>query len=204
MQTDTEKKIAICCVADTKLKYLSQALRLLQSVRWFSKGLNASKVFIGYFEGTPDYYLEEYSRFNGTAVKLERYSSIHGPSNKMAILEKDFLKDFDYVMMIDCDTIIVDDFSEFLDFSGVQAKIADLKTLPERILSNVLTAAGKDGAVVAGYKTSIDRQETSLYCNSGVIIFSKEIFPSFVEKWFYWNNFLLERMDMLERYNFFL
>ena len=196
------KKIAICCVADNKVKYLSQALRLVQSLRWFGEDLKDADMFIGYFEPTPDYYLEEYQRFGATTVKLERYTSLHGPSNKMSLLKLDSLLDYEYVMLMDCDTIFARSISSYLNFSGVQSKIADLQTLPHELLCTVFEALGKQPPEIK-YITSIDQKDTALYCNSGIIILSQDIFPQFIARWFEINDYLLQNLHLMGRLQFF-
>jgi hypothetical protein len=195
-------KIAICCVADNKVKYLSQALRLVQSLRWFGEDLKDSDVFIGYFEPTPVYYLKEYERFGAKTINLKRYSSLHGPSNKMSLLRLDCLSEYEYVMLMDCDTIIAKSISAYLNFEGIQSKIADLQTLPHELLCEIFKSFGKKYPEIK-YTTSIDQKSTGLYCNSGVILIAKKYFLEFVDRWFEINNYLLDNLELMGRLKFF-
>ena len=196
------KKLAVCCVADNKVKYLSQALRLIQSLRWFGEDLGSADMFVGYFEHTPAYYLKEYERFGANTVLLSRYTNLHGPSNKMSLLKLERLSNYEYVMLMDCDTIFTGSISAYLNFSGIQAKIADLQTLPHDLLSSIFKSVGKEPPVIK-YKTSIDLKDTALYCNSGIVIIAKQYFSEFVERWFAINDFLLENLELLGKLSFF-
>lgn len=194
-------RIAIVFVADSKTKYLYQSLRLLVSINNMPSAHSVS-AFVGVFSGTPSYFTDEFTRLGAAVLTLSRYSEIHGPSNKMAVLRHEGLDAFDYVVMCDCDVIFTRSLDPLFERNGVQAKIADLKTLPDRILKDIFDLAKKPFPK-AIYLTTIDRQKSIIYCNAGMLVFSQSIFSSFVNRWFFWNDFVLSNIHVLNSHKFF-
>ncbi|HEV2362713.1 MAG TPA: hypothetical protein VGS12_00795 [Caulobacteraceae bacterium] len=199
----TPLRVAVVCVADCTTKYLYQSLRFVASVVGL-ESQHTLEPYVGYFDGAPRHFLDLLQSLGAQTVPLERYSLSHGPSNKMAILRSPNLDldAFDAVMMCDCDVIFCEQFDELLERDGFQAKIADQKTLPDSVLKNVFGLAGRPFPEEK-FQTTLDRQPTILYCNAGVLIFSKSIFRSFIERWFFWNDLLLEHRKVMGDLEFF-
>ena len=194
-------KIAIAFVADSKTKYLYQSLRLLVSINSMPS-VHSVSAFVGVFPGAPGYFIDEFARLGATVLRLDRYSEIHGPSNKMAVLRHEALEAFDFVVMCDCDVIFTKSLDTLFESDGIRAKIADLKTLPDHILAELFDLA-KIPFPNAEYVTSVDRKESILYCNTGVVVFSSSVFSAFVKRWLFWNDFVLTNIGVLGDHNFF-
>jgi hypothetical protein len=77
-------RVAVLCVADCTTKYLYQSLRFVVSVLELETRHELVPM-VGYFEGAPGYFLDLLQDLGARTVRLDRYSEIHGPSNKMAI-----------------------------------------------------------------------------------------------------------------------
>ena len=207
MRIDTGHKsgarlhVAAVCVADSLTKYLYQSLRFVLSVRTLPSRHQLTPI-VGYFDGAADYFLDLLQRLGAVLIKLERYSRVHGPSNKMTILRAPELSGFDTIVMSDCDVIFVEEFDDLLAWQGFQGKIADLKTLPDTILSAVFRLACRP-MPHARFTTTIDEQPSILYCNAGLLIFSKQLLDPFVAQWFRWNDLLLRHQAVMENRAFF-
>ena len=194
-------RVAVVCVADCKTKYLYQALRLVFSVRNL-KSRHHFTVIVGIFDSTPQYFEDLLHRLGAQVIKLKQYSSAHGPSNKMSVLRSRKLNKFDAVLLCDCDVIFVDEFDDIIESNAIQAKIADLKTIPDEIIRNIFEFCGVPFPS-ATFNTTLDRQSSILYCNAGFIIIPKTLFDAFVDSWFKWNDLLLLNRVLLERFTFF-
>lgn len=192
-------KIAMCCVADEKTKYLTQALRWAQSIRWF--GAQAD-LFVGLTEPCPDYYRDELQRLGVRLVPVPRASDWHGPSNKLGVLLDPALCDYDFVVLSDCDIAVVGDIADQLLPGRIRAKPADLATLGDDVLEGLFASAGlpmPERRVL----TSIDRVLMHPYCNSGFILFSGELLKPFMARWLYWNEHVLANPSLLGERVFF-
>ncbi|RKZ65359.1 MAG: hypothetical protein DRQ44_08200, partial [Gammaproteobacteria bacterium] len=122
----TTDSLVIGCVTEPVAKYLQQAARLLLSLRWFG-GKIADSPFILCTTGKLPAETELFFKKHGAQIVLiERFSQEHGPSNKLRFFELDLLDEWDQILLLDCDTVIVQDPSEFLHTSGISMKVADL------------------------------------------------------------------------------
>jgi hypothetical protein len=194
-------RVAVVCVADNNTKYLYQSLRFIASLMAVPSSHDIVP-FVGYFPGAQSYFLEALQELGANIVALQRYSAVHGPSNKMAILKFPGLADFDSVLMCDCDIVFIEPFDHLLPWGGFQAKISDFASIPGDILARVFQLAARD-VPQQRFITSLDRQKINLYCNAGFLIFSSQIFKNFTERWFLWNDLLLDHQEVLAGSKFF-
>ena len=85
---DTERRIVFGCVADNNPKYLSQALRLLQSIRWFGGTLADSDVIICAVDEIDSTYSGEFEQLGALVRVVPRFCSSHPPSNKLQFFQQ--------------------------------------------------------------------------------------------------------------------
>jgi len=122
-------RLAIGCVAENTPKYLEQALRLVQSVRWFGGALNEAQFYVCVVDDVSLHYRMELERYGVTICVVSRFSTKHPQSNKLRFLELPDIVHYDHVLLLDCDTIVVRDPSSYLFHPGLAAKIADVPTV---------------------------------------------------------------------------
>jgi hypothetical protein len=192
-------RIAVCCAADEKTKYLTQAVRWAQSMRWFGPPCD---LFVGLTTPCPDYYRESLMGLGANLVPVPVASDWHGPSNKIGVLLEPSLAGYDFVILSDCDIVAAADFSGELVPGRLRAKPADLATVDDALLARAFESAGlplPDRRVT----TTVDRVTMLPYCNSGFIVFPGDLLPSFVARWLHWNAHLLARPELLDTRTFF-
>jgi hypothetical protein len=198
--------LAIACVADTKPKYLFEALRLAQALSSNPEFTDFADLYIGVFPDAQrhfDIFIGLFREFGANIVTLGEPKKDHGPSNKLQILNAPELQSYDYVALVDCDMLPVKIFPEVLDFDGVQAKPADLNTVDRSELSAVFDLFSLP-MPVPNWQTSLDRVPITCYCNTGCVIFSRSIFREFVDRWLHINDTLLVNKSVLGRNGYFL
>jgi SAM-dependent methyltransferase len=195
-------RVLMGCVADNDAKYLSQALRLLQSVRWFGDRM-AGVDFVVCLVGSPDrHYVEEFERLGASVQVVPPFSSVHPHSNKLRLLELPETSAYDTVMLLDCDTVIVQDPSPFLDGEAFQAKMADWPTIPHDVFQRLFRHFGLESPRPE-YRCNPSGKPTVWYCNAGVLVFSQEVLATLGSAWRQLNLALLDRLDLLEPYSFY-
>lgn len=192
-------KIAMCCVTDEKPKYRIQALRWARSIRLFGP---PADLFIGLTDPLPAKFREEFEDLEVTLVPVRRASDWHGPSNKLGVLLDPRLRNYDFVLLSDCDIAVAADFRDELKPGRIRAKAADLATLGNNMLELLFCVAGQPVPDV-WLRTSIDRVLLRPYCNSGLIVFSAELLRPFMARWLHWNNFMLDNTELLGTRAFF-
>lgn len=207
--TELEKKLvagagrlAVGCVADNKPKFLSQALRLLQSLRWFGGECAGANFFVCVVDGVDPVYAREFERLGAFVRVVERFSSIHPYSNKLRFLELPEIVHYDTLLLLDCDTVVVGDLWPYLDGTAFQAKIVDLVTVPHEIFEDLYPHFGIK-LPKKKYKTNPGGTPTVWYCNSGVLVFPKKTIDSIGRAWLRYDRELLENIDLLGEYKTF-
>src|SRR5215467_2657805 len=118
---DVKSRIVLGCVVDNKPVYLHEALRLLQSVRWFG-GEAAKCDFILCMVGTADPLFSR--RFRQLAAKVrvvQAYSEISPATNKLRFWQLPELASYQRAVCLDCDTIVMRDPLPPLQGPGLQA-----------------------------------------------------------------------------------
>ena len=192
-------KIAMCCAADEKRKYLVQAARWAQAIRW--AGVDAD-LFIGFTDPCPEDYRALFQGLGVRLAQIPRASDWHGPSNKLGILRVPELAGYDFVVLSDCDIVVAGDIASEMRSGRIRAKPADLDTLRNEVLEGLFAAAGQP-MPTRMVVTSIDRVPKPPYCNSGFIAFPGALLPGFMDRWLHWNAFVLANPGLLGDSTFF-
>lgn len=190
-------RLAIGCVADATPKYLDQAERLLQSWRWFA-GRYADADFHVCVVGdvAPD-VRARYERHGAQVHPVPRFSDRHAASNKLRFLELDAARESDRTVLLDCDTIVVQEPDALFRGEDLVAKMADVATVPTSVLLPLFAHFGID-APPAAYRCTVSGEASVPYFNAGVLSFSRSAMAALVPEWIRCNGVLVERLDLLE------
>jgi hypothetical protein len=100
---------------------------------------------------------------------------------------------------LDCDTIVVQDLSRWLDSRAVAAKLADLPTVSLTELEAIFRHF-KCAIPSARYCHELTGDACIAYCNTGVIVVPEKYRPRLVREWDYWNRLVLTSPETL-RFN---
>jgi hypothetical protein len=188
--------LIIGCVAENTPKYLSQALRLLQSVRWFGGKIANAKFIVCVVDDVHALYYEEFQKYQGEVRIVKRFSEKHPQSNKLRFLQLAELNCYKHVLLLDCDTVIVQDPAVYLDGASFRAKLADGLTVPIHVFQRVfdyfqLPLPPQD------YKCTVRGTSTIPYFNAGVLLFSQSAMSGLVPEWVKYNTQLIDEIELL-------
>ena len=186
------------CVADNTPKYLDQALRLLQSWRWFAGSLADAQFHVCVIDGVSAEYRQKYERYGAQVHAVPRFSSAHPPSNKLRFLELPLFEDSGRIILLDCDTVIVQEPVEMLCVEDFSAKIADLPTVTHDVFERLFPAFGLP-LPDATECCSVHGEPTIPYFNAGVLSFSARAMFTLVPEWININRELINRLELLEQ-----
>jgi len=189
-------RVVLGCVTENRPKYLTQALRLLQSIRWFGGLMSGVNFFVCFVESIDESYAQEFERLGAFLRKVKRFSNNHPHSNKLSFFDLPEIKVYDTIMLLDCDTIIVQDPWPFLDGQNLQAKIVDLPTISHGIFVRLFNYFDLP-VPPEKYRCTYDGSPTIWYCNSGVLVFPSKMLSSFVPIWREYNTRLSNNIDLL-------
>jgi SAM-dependent methyltransferase len=190
-------RLVVGCVADNSNKYLSQALRLLQSWRWFAGALADSEFHICVVDNVPPAYQEQYESYGGHVHIVPRFSEAHPPSNKLRFLELPCLSHAERVVLLDCDTLIVQEPLDLISQADFIAKIADFPTVTPEVF-RTLFSTFKLPLPVATERCTVHGEPIIPYFNAGVLSFSQKAMTSLVPEWIRINRCLIEHLNLLQ------
>src|SRR5215470_12697936 len=120
--------VVFTCVAEPTKHFLEQSARLLMSLRWFGGSLAQARFVLGCTGPIPQGALKFFDEYRAEVTTIERYDLAHGHSNKIALLGSPLLAGHDIVVLLDCDTVLVQDPSRCLNREMIGIKLADLPT----------------------------------------------------------------------------
>jgi len=194
--------LVIGCVAENTTKYLSQALRLLQSVRWFGGLIADAKFIVCVVEGADPAYSHEFRKYSAEVRVVERYSERHPPSNKLRFLQQGDVRDYRNILLLDCDTIVVQDPSSYLQCEGFRAKLADGPTISSELFGKLFDFF-QLSLPPENYECTVRGTPTIPYFNAGVLLFSQSAMSDLVPAWIKLNEQLIEHIYLLGNSAFF-
>ena len=183
--------IVVGCVADNSQKYLDQALRLLQSWRWFAGKLANFDFHVCVVDDLPATYREKYESYGAQVHIVSRFSDHHPQSNKLRFLELPLLHGASRVILLDCDTVVVQEPLGLICDADFAAKIADFPTVTSDIFQSLFSVF--DLLFPEESETcTVHGEQTIPYFNAGVLSFSQKAMHTLVPEWISINRDLLE------------
>ena len=187
--------VLFCCVTEPEKKFLEQSARLLMSLRWFGGSVAQCHFVLGCTGSVPAEAAALFHRYRAEIISVRSYDTRHGPSNKIALLASPELAGCEFVVLLDCDTLIVQDPSTWLEPIGISAKTADLPTVSDNQLNEIFRFCAREPPPPL-YVHELTGDACKAYCNSGVIIIREQHRRVFAAAWDRWNRLLLENSSL--------
>ena len=178
----TASEVVFGCVADNAPKYLSQALRLVQSVRWFGGTMSDAAFIICVVEGVDPTYRAAFERYGATVRVVQRFHHANPFPNKLRLLELRELESFGTIVLLDCDTITVQDVVPLLTPGVLQARIAGYPTVATTTFRKLFDHF-KMTMPLEDFRCSVSGDPTIWYCNDGVVILPSNLRKDFFPVW---------------------
>lgn len=205
MSDGAGKGLVVGCVADNNRKYLDQALRLLQSWRWFAGDLAEADFRVCVVDNVPDADRALYESYGATVEVVPRVSTLHPPSNKLRFLETDAARRADRVLLLDCDTVVMQAPTKLLaglESADFVAKIVDGRNIGHLAFRRLFAAFDVEHPA-EDQRCTVTGQATVPYFNSGVIALSRQGMAVLVPEWISVNDALIPEMQILGKSQFF-
>lgn len=174
-------RLLLTCVTEGAPEWLDRVESLLISVRGLG-GRLAGAPFVVSVVGDPD--PESWARLERHGARVRPVAAIagNGMANKIRMLELAAEEDFDVLVGLDCDVVVVDDCSERIPASAVGAKPADHGRLGDRDWERLYATVGLAAPAKTLRATSTGRAIPP-YFNSGVITVPKEMCEPLMGAW---------------------
>lgn len=166
------------------------------SLRWFGGSLAQARFVLGCTGPIPQEPRELFDEHRAEIITIERYDRAHGHSNKIALLGSSVLAGHDIVVLLDCDTLLVQDPARWLNRDAVAIKLADLPTVSLAELQSIFRHL-KCPVPSPHYQHELTGDACIAYCNSGVMIAPEKYRQRLASQWDYWNRQVLTLPETL-------
>ena len=193
----TEETIIFGCVVDAlNQKYLDQVVRLVMSLRWYGGAVKDAPLIIGSVGDMPQEYRSLLRPFNVDIRCVEPFHALHPHSNKLRFLEFPDIMEFDSIVLLDCDILIVKDPSAHLFPNAFAAKPADMRTVTIAQFKRIFNHFNLTPPLLS-MRTDVTARPMYPYYNAGVCIFAKTKAEAFSKSWMRWCKNIIEVADQL-------
>lgn len=163
------QRVLFSCVSENKPEWFDRVINLALSVRTFGGPLADAPVVVN-FVGGADSAMRRILADLGAEVRVvERFDARTPYANKLRMLEMVEDHNFDILLALDCDVIVVGDVTPYLSTTHVAAKPADRDRLTDQQWDALFGALGvplpKKSVVATSSGTPMRP-----YFNSGVVV----------------------------------
>jgi hypothetical protein len=187
--------VVVGLLTENTASMVAQAVRLVRSIRWFGGTLSGSRVVVCTVGE-----LEPASRqaLVGLGAGLRVVSRFH-PANPTANRHQLIAELLDapeaLLLLLDCDTIVVQDPLPYLDLANFQAKIASTPTVNDEVFTRLFAHFAIPKPPLS-YVTPLDATPTIPYFNAGVMAIPRELARRLAPVWRRYNLALIERPEL--------
>ncbi len=106
------------------------------------------------------------------------------------------LTDFRVAVLLDCDTLVVQDMAGYLSSTRFQGKIADCPTVPTELFSKLFDFFHLP-MPKEGFNCTVEGTTTIPYFSAGVLVFPRQAMTDLLPDWIELNDKLIQSMDLL-------
>ena len=182
--------ILFACVTDNEEEYLEKALRLIKSIRWFGGRASQADILICAVNGINSYYENLYRSYGATVRTAPEFHPKNPYANKLRIFDQPDIKDYETLILLDCDTLVLQDPLPYVD-GNFRASIAPVPTISSNTLTKLCDRLNLK-APAPIYTNTYARTKTIWYCNSGVLVLPVALIKYIVPHWITYQNLLLD------------
>jgi hypothetical protein len=182
-------------VSENRPGWYDKVYNLVLSVRSFGGSLAGEQVVVNFVNDVDLEVARTLERLGAAVRVVPRFDARNPYANKLRMLELGDDFDFDVLVALDCDAIVVGDFREQVPADRVAAKPADLDRLTDaewRRLFQALGVARPRKSVVA----TVSGEPMYPYFNSGVVFVPSDRCADLLRGWSEFSNRIL---DLFER-----
>jgi hypothetical protein len=170
------------CVAENSERWYREVQNLLLTVRRFGGGL-ADAPFVALFvEGVEPRFATGLEALGAEVRVVDRVDPRNPPSNKLRMLELAATHDFDTLLAIDTDTLVVGDVGRYAAPDAVAVKPENADPYPPAVWPAVFSDLGipQPGRSIVTTSTA---QVTYPYYNSGVVFVPHQLCGALRDTW---------------------
>lgn len=131
----------IACVGENRHDWFLKVQNLVLSIRGLGGTLHDARILVSFVDGVDDDFRRPLESL-GAEVRTTPRVKLNPFANKLRMLELDDGEDFDVLVAIDCDTVIVGDLSPYLSLEAIRAAPVDYDRLRDAEWRRLFALAG--------------------------------------------------------------
>ncbi len=175
-------KLQISCVSESTPSWFDRVQSLVFSIRRLDGSLGNAAIHVDFIGDVPASF-ERSLREQGVAVNVvDPISGAAGPANKLRMFELDESADCDLLVALDCDVVVVDDFTDRLSTDSIGMKPADYHRFRRRDWLRLYEMDGRT-TPASSYTATSSGDHMPPYFNSGVITVPRHLCRPLCDLW---------------------
>lgn len=188
--------LLVGCVTENTPQYLSQTLRLAQSIRWFGGELARARLLVCAVDEIADSSRKELESYGCEVRVVPRFHPKNGSSNRLRFFEEAWDEGREMLLVLDCDTLVVRDPLPLMRRGRLQAKIEPLPTVTHDVFVRLFRHFGLP-LPPRNHVMEWTRTPTIPYFNGGVVLLPSDLARQLVPVWGSFNRELAERPELV-------
>lgn len=196
-QTGLEARdLLVGCVAENDPRSLGQALRLVQSIRWFGGELAGARFMVCVAGELGRSFRQAFESYGAEVRIVSPFHQRNRMADKLQFFPEAWETDREMLLLLDCDTVVVQDPLPWMRRGSFQAKIAPLPTVTPEVFERVFRHYGLP-LPAREHVNSFAGTATIRYCNSGVILLPSALARQIIPVWRDYNARLADEIEIL-------
>jgi hypothetical protein len=188
-------RVAFACVAENRPPWFSRVQNLVLSIRELGGAHANDTIVVNMVEDADDRFARWLEGVGATVRVVDPVHPVYRYTNKLRMLEMAPDLDYDVLVGLDCDVVVLGDVGAFLSTTAIGAKPADRDMLTGREWRMVFEAA-KVPVPARTIVTTSFGQRTYSYVNSGVLLVPRDLCAPLRALW---SRFELRLRDVYDR-----
>jgi len=193
----------IGCVADNNWRFLDQSLALIRSLRWFGGAAAESDFRVCVVDSAKPAYIREVSRYGAEVRIVPTYNREYPVTNKLRFLQQSDLSRYDHILLVDCDTLVVQNPLTALTGDRLQAKMVPRRSIPHELFEELFRLFDLP-LPERNYEYSVSKELSIPYFNTGVVCLHKAQLLNLVPAWIKFVDRLIERIELIAEREWFI
>lgn len=175
-------KPLVACVAENSERWFAEAFNLAFSIRQFGGALASAPIVVNFVEGVAPRARELLAPLEVEIRTVSRHDPRCPPMNKLRMLDLAERDDFDVLVALDTDTLVLGDPSPYFRSDRLRAKPENHDPLTPQQWALIFDAVGMEEPPMSFVMTST-AQVTYPYFNSGVLFIPRDACLALRDTW---------------------
>lgn len=187
--------VVIALATENMPRLLTQSLRLVRSIRWFGGELANARIVVAGVGPLEAHAQRELEQLGAEIRTVSRFHPNSPTGNRQQIFPELADAKEKLLLVLDCDTVVVQDPLPFLGSDAFQAKIAPTPTVSDEVFERLFAHFG----LVKPPRAHIARlanAPTIAYFNAGVLAIPTGIAKTLAPSWRKFNQLLADRPEL--------